>query len=236
MQDIAADQLLNEDIKVDLPKLSIATKQYDAKLAQGQELKYDMSILINQTKMDSKMYDDLSHFLYNQMILNSLEGQDGKHFNVFNVFHWVVLIIGIVWLFILHNKYRSLVILLVAQSHAAAQMVRTPMPKLLHYGRSPPPTSNDVQIKTIREYLADILPTEVLLMVILLAILIFMISVFVYKLVKQYKNDHTKLTLRLTSDHISFECLVGYLRYSCTRFRLLNLEIKKIEIALSSNT
>jgi len=110
------------------------------------------------------------------------------------------------------------------------------MPKLLHYGRSPPPTSNDVQIKTIREYLADILPTEVLLMVILLAILIFMISVFVYKLVKQYKNDHTKLTLRLTSDHISFECLVGYLRYSCTRFRLLNLEIKKIEIALSSNT
>jgi len=47
LQDIAADHFLNEDIEVDLPKLSIATKQYDAKLAQGQELKYDMSILIN---------------------------------------------------------------------------------------------------------------------------------------------------------------------------------------------
>jgi len=45
-----------------------------------------------------------------------------------------------------------------------------------------------------------------------------MISVFVYKLVKKYKNDHTKLTLRLTSDHISFECLVGYLRYSCDHY------------------
>jgi len=74
LQDIAADQLLNKDIEVDLPKLSIATKQYDAKLAQSQEFKYDMSILINQTKMDSKMYDGLSHFLYNQMFLNSLEG------------------------------------------------------------------------------------------------------------------------------------------------------------------
>jgi len=79
LQDIAPDHLLNEDIEVDLPKLNIATKQYDAKLAQGQELKYDMSILINQTKMDSKMYDDLSHFMYNQMILASLEGLDGKH-------------------------------------------------------------------------------------------------------------------------------------------------------------
>jgi len=59
LQDIAADHLLNEDIEVDLPKLSIATKQYDAKLTRSQELKYDMSILINQTKMDSKMYDDL---------------------------------------------------------------------------------------------------------------------------------------------------------------------------------
>ena len=147
------------------------------------------------------MYDDLSHFLYNQMILASLDGLDGKHFDVFNVFHWVVLVIGIaaaaalVWLFILHNKYRSLMILLAAQSRAAAQMVRTPMPKLLQYARSSPPTSNDVQMKTVREYLADIFPTEVLLMVILLAILIFMISVFVYKLVKKYKNDHTKLTL-----------------------------------------
>jgi len=53
LQEIAADHLLNEDIEVDLPKLSIATKQYDAELAQGQELKYDMSILINQTKTDS---------------------------------------------------------------------------------------------------------------------------------------------------------------------------------------
>jgi len=112
------------------------------------------------------MYDDLSHFLYNQMILASLDGLDGKHFNVFNVFHWVFLVIGIaaaaalVWLFILHNKYRSLVILLAAQSRAAAQMVRTPMPKLLQYGRSSPPTSNDVQMKTVREYLADIFPNR----------------------------------------------------------------------------
>ena len=69
-------------------------------------------------------------------------------------------------------------ILLAAQSRAAAQIIRTPMPKLLQFGRSPPPTPDEVQMKTIRDYLTDILPTEVLLMIILLAILIFMISVF----------------------------------------------------------
>jgi len=84
-------------------------------------------------------------------------------------------------------------------------------------------------MKTIREYLADIFSTEVLLMVILLAILIFMISVFVYKLLKKYKNDHTKLTLRLTSDHISFECLVGYLRYSCDHY---TFNVRAAEISL----
>ena len=57
-------------------------------------------------------------------------------------------------------------------------------------------------MKTVQEYLADIFPTEVMLMVILLSMLIFMISIFVYKLVKKYKCDHTKLTLRLTSDHL----------------------------------
>jgi len=237
LQEIAADHLLNEDIEVDLPKLSIATKQYDAKLAQGQELKYDMSILINQTKTDSKMYDDLSHFLYNQMILNSLEGLDGKHFNVFNVSHWVILFIGIaaaaalVWLFIFHNKYRSLMILLAAQSRATAQIIRTPMPKLLQFGRSPPTTPNDEQMKTIRDYLADIFPTEVLLMVILLAILLFMISVFVYKLLEKYKNDHTKLTLRLTSDRISFKCPVGYLRYGCDHYTF-SIRVAVAEISL----
>ena len=43
--------------------------------------------------MDSEMYEDLSHYLYNQMILNSLEGLDSKHFNVFNVFHWLIFLL-----------------------------------------------------------------------------------------------------------------------------------------------
>jgi len=51
----------------------------------------------------------------------------------------------------------------------------------------------------------------------------------VYKLVKQYKNDHTKLTLRLTSDHISFECLVGYLRYSCDHYTF-NIRVAEISL------
>jgi len=209
LKNIAPDHLLNEEIEVDLPKLTIATKEYDAKLAKGQELAYDMSILINQTKMDAKMYDDLSHYLYNKMITASLDGLDGKHFNVFNVFHWIILIFciaetaALVWLLILHNKYRSLVVLLAAK-RTAAQMAQTPLPKLLQYSRSPQQTPISAPMKTVQEFFADI-PTEIMLLVILFLILIFMISVYVYKLVQKYKNDYTKLTLRLTSDHLSFE-------------------------------
>jgi len=89
--------------------------------------------------------------------------------------------------------------------------------------------SNVVPIKTVQEYLAEIFPTEVMLLVILLLILIFMISVFIYKLVKKYKSDHTKLTLRLTSDHLSFECVVDYLRYSCDHY---TFNVRPAEISL----
>ena len=56
-----------------------------------------------------------------------------------------------------------------------------------------------------------------------------MISVFVYKLLQKYKNDHTKLTLRLTSDHISFETPVGYLRYGCDHY---TFGVKVFEISI----
>ena len=50
-----------------------------------------------------------------------------------------------------------------------------------------------------------------------------------YKLLQKYKNDYTKLTLRLTSDHISFETPVGYLRYGCDHYTFC---VKVSEISL----
>lgn len=112
LENIAPDHLLHEEIEVDLPKLTIATKEYDAKFATGQELAYD-----------------------NEMIMASLDRLDGKHFDVFNVFHWIILIIGIaataalVWLFILHNKYRSIVLL--AAKGTPAQMATDAITKVI---------------------------------------------------------------------------------------------------------
>ena len=54
---IKPDHLFDDEISVDLPKLSIASKDYEAKLARGQKLTYGMAILINQTMTDSQMYD-----------------------------------------------------------------------------------------------------------------------------------------------------------------------------------
>jgi len=50
--------------------LPIASKNYDAKLAVEKASRYDLEVLLNQTKKDSYMYEGLSHFLYNNLLLS----------------------------------------------------------------------------------------------------------------------------------------------------------------------
>ena len=54
---------LNKTIPAILPELPIASKNYDAKLAVEKASRYDLEVLVNQTKKDSYMYEGLSHFL-----------------------------------------------------------------------------------------------------------------------------------------------------------------------------
>jgi len=82
---------------------------------------------------DHLLHEELAYD--NEMIMASLDRLDGKHFDVFNVFHWIILIIGIaataalVWLFILHNKYRSIVLL--AAKGTPAQMATDATTKVI---------------------------------------------------------------------------------------------------------
>ena len=62
------DTLLNQTISALLPKLGIASKEYDAKLAVKEAARFDLQAVINATKKDSYMYTKLSHFLYNNLL------------------------------------------------------------------------------------------------------------------------------------------------------------------------
>ena len=143
---IRPDHLFDEEISVDLPKLSIASKDYEAKLARGQKLTFDMALLINETMAESRMYDDLSHYLYNHLVQNMFE--NNSNFNIFNILHWLLIIAmttagaALVWLFILHNRYRSMLFMLTAKYASAASLDPT-IPLSLQFTISttaPPPS------------------------------------------------------------------------------------------------
>ena len=85
-----------------------------------------MALLINQTMADSQMYDDLSHYLYNHLVQNMF--QSDSNFNIFNILHWLLIIAmttagaGLVWLFILHNRYLFILFMLTAKPASAASL------------------------------------------------------------------------------------------------------------------
>jgi len=66
------------------------------------------------------MYDDLSHYLYNHLVQNMFEND--SNFNIFNILHWLLIIamttagVALVCLFILHNRYRSILFMLTTKS------------------------------------------------------------------------------------------------------------------------
>ena len=65
---LTADATLNESLTVQLPKLAIADKLLDAKFAKEIAAEFDMQEIINATKHSGVVYDNLAHFLFNEMV------------------------------------------------------------------------------------------------------------------------------------------------------------------------
>ena len=231
---IKPDHLFDEEISVNLPKLSIASKDYAAKLAKGQKLTYDMAILINQTMADSQMYDDLSHYLYNHLVQNMFEND--SNFNIFNIFHWLLIIamtaagVALVWLFILHNRYRSILFMMTTKSASAASLDPT-IPLSLQFTISstqPPPSVQDTFLR-FRTLMQEFLPIEILVLMALIVIVLFLILKPLIRYFKENQRNKTKIILRLATDKHAFEQIVGFLRFSSENYRF---DIRPSDISL----
>ena len=68
LKSIASDDSLNRSIPSIFPTLSIASKEYEAKLAIEAESRYDLEMVVNQTKDDKMVFSDLSNYLYNVLL------------------------------------------------------------------------------------------------------------------------------------------------------------------------
>jgi len=65
---ITADTRLNESLQVELPKLAVADKLLNEQFAKEEAAEFDMDQVINATKANGIVYDDLAHFLFSEMI------------------------------------------------------------------------------------------------------------------------------------------------------------------------
>ena len=65
---LTADAILNESLTVQLPKLAVADKLLDAKFAKEVAAEFNMQEIINATKHSGVVYDNLAHFLCNEMV------------------------------------------------------------------------------------------------------------------------------------------------------------------------
>ena len=68
LYNITANTLLNYSVEVQLPKLAIADRFLDAKFAREHAISIDMEEVINATKTSGTVYENLAHYLFNNMI------------------------------------------------------------------------------------------------------------------------------------------------------------------------
>jgi len=90
---IEEDDIFNIYLFIYLPKLAIAEKIYQDRLALDHRQTFDLVNVINQTQSDNKVFAGLGHLLLNNLLDAHLENSD---FDLFNPFTWVQLIFGLI--------------------------------------------------------------------------------------------------------------------------------------------
>ena len=58
-----------------LPKLAVAEKQLDQQFAFEKAASFDMETIVNTTKNSVSVYDDLAHYIFNQMAAVDIESE-----------------------------------------------------------------------------------------------------------------------------------------------------------------
>jgi len=115
---LTAETLLNHTVGTDLPDLAVVNKLLDEKTAEEKAAAFDMEIVINSTKTSAKVYDNLTHYLFNEMITAQDNTGDFDFFSPwtwFTILGWLVAIAALVLVIMLRLKVRPLFFLLMAK-------------------------------------------------------------------------------------------------------------------------
>ena len=84
-------------------------KFLDEKFAEEEAAAFDMAVVINSTKTSAKVYDNLAHYLFNEMITAQDSAGDVdlfSHWTWFTILGWILAVAALVLVVMLHLKVR----------------------------------------------------------------------------------------------------------------------------------
>ena len=86
---LTAQTLLNHSVKIQLPNFAVSDKFLDEKFAEERTASYDMELVINSTKSSGVIYDNLAHYLFNQLI----KAHDSQNdFDLLSPWTWLIIV------------------------------------------------------------------------------------------------------------------------------------------------
>ena len=195
--------LLNKSIPVILPELPTASASYQAKLAVEKHSRFELETIINQTKQDSTVYRDLSHYLFNNLLTSHTHDDS---FDVFNLFHWEYLlaslggILGLVLAVFLHCRVRTLFILLARTGNINAFQHKgeeRTLPTLLYPKTSTQPLVSTPDIIPFYKTFQQLFPVELTLLICVILFIVGFLG-FVYHNYRKKCQARTTLMVELS--------------------------------------
>ena len=79
---LSGDTLLDKNLAVHLPNLSIASSSYADNLAVEEQARYDMRMIVNQTKRFRTVYNSMAHYVMGSLAAK-IHKSDNATFDVF---------------------------------------------------------------------------------------------------------------------------------------------------------
>jgi len=165
-------------VEIQLPNLAVANKFLDEKFAEEKTASYDMELVINSTKNSGVIYDNLAHYLFNQLI----KAHDSQNdFDLLSSWTWLIIAgwsisaVALLLAILLRIKLRSLTMLLLARYFHTA--TGASIPKIIPLTTITPATESPVNILTewVRHvgHVSNVLPIEVLILLCLIFWILF---------------------------------------------------------------
>ena len=197
-----------------LPKLPIASAQFERDLKLEEKMSLDLEAAINDSKSDKQIYKSLSHYLYNRMIQNQAMETD---FDVFNVFTWITVagltmgVFAFLWAVVLHLRYKALYMMMLARLPKFTAMATLPW-EVIYTKPTTTMSPKTYDFYDIQQQLINILPVDLTL---LLLIVVLLTGFLAFRLIKccRSRRHFTYVYIQVSDAEKSVRWLIASLPY-----------------------